>query len=82
MPHEISDAEGRTWSCVQAVVGFGNDPEKANTARMHGERGRLDVVCTPNGGAKSVRIDLAGGWEEGMSDGGMLKAVQERLAAA
>jgi hypothetical protein len=82
MPHEISDAEARTWSYVQAFAGFGNDPGKANTTRMHGEGGRLDVVCTPNGGAKFVRLDLAGGWEEGMSDGGMLKAVQEKLAAA
>jgi hypothetical protein len=40
MPHEISDAEGRTWSYVQAFAGFGNDPEKANTVRMHGEGGR------------------------------------------
>ncbi len=45
MPHEISDAEARTWSYVQAFAGFGNDPEKANTARVHGKGGRSDVVC-------------------------------------
>jgi hypothetical protein len=39
MPHEISDAEGGTWSYVQAFAGFGNDPKKANTVRMHGQEG-------------------------------------------
>jgi hypothetical protein len=62
MPREITDKDGITWSCIQAFAGLGNDPEKADAARVNGSD-RLHVVCTPSGGAASVRLELPDGWE-------------------
>ena len=53
MPREITDADGVTWSCIQAFAGLGNGPEKADAARVGSARDRFHVVCTPSGGAKS-----------------------------
>ncbi len=57
MPREITDDKGITWSCIQAFAGLGNDPEKTDAARIGGSD-RLRVVCTPSGGAASVRLEL------------------------
>lgn len=80
MPREITDADGITWSCIQAFAGLGNDPEKADAARVEGADDRLHVVCTPGGGAKSVRLELPDDWEQGMGDEDLLRAIQSRLA--
>ena len=68
MPREITDADGVTWSCIQAFAGIGNGPEKADAALVGSATDRFHVVCTPSGGAKSVRLELPGGWEERCSD--------------
>jgi hypothetical protein len=78
MPREITDSEGVTWSCIQAFAGLGNDPEKAEAARVDGAD-RLRVVCTPSGGAKSVRVELPEGWEDQMTDPDLLNAIQTEL---
>ena len=80
MPREITDADGVTWSCIQAFAGLGNDPEKADAARVQGSPDCFHVVCTPSGGAKSVRLELPGGWEENMPDEAILTAIRSRLA--
>ena len=79
MPREITDADGVTWSCIQAFAGLGNGPEKAEAARVGSARVRFHVVCTPSGGAKSVRLELPGGWEERCSDQEILEAIRSRL---
>ncbi len=58
MPREITDADGVTWSCIQAFASLGNGPEKADAARVGSATDRFHVMCTPNGGAKSVRLEL------------------------
>ena len=80
MPREITDTNGITWSCIQAFAGLGNDPEKADAARVEGSGHRLHVVCTPSGAAKSVRLQLREDWEQGMDDEVLLQAIQSRLA--
>ena len=80
MPREITDEDGITWSCIQAFAGLGNDPEKTDAARVSGSE-RLRVVCTPSGGAGSVRLELAEGWEEGTPDGDLLQEIQKQLRA-
>ena len=68
MPREVRDAEGTAWSCVQAYAGLSSDPEKDAAARVDGAPDRYHVVCTPSGGAQSVRLELPGEWEESLSD--------------
>jgi hypothetical protein len=80
MPREVTDAENVNWSCIQAFAGLGNDPEKAAAARVEGSADHVHVVCTPSGGAKSVRLELPDDWEESMPDEALLKAVHARLA--
>jgi hypothetical protein len=80
MPRELTDADGVTWSCAQAFAGLGNDPEKAEAARVEGSGDHFHVVCTPNGGAKSVRLELPSGWEESCTDEEILKAIHSQLA--
>lgn len=80
MPREVTDSDGITWSCIQAFAGLGNDPEKADAARVEGSGSRLHVVCTPSGGAKSVRLELPVSWEEDMPDEDLLKAIRIRAA--
>jgi hypothetical protein len=80
MPREVKDADGVTWSCIQAFAGLGQDAEKKEAARVDGSRNRFHVVCTPSGGAKSVRVELPGNWEKGLSDEELLQAIHAQLA--
>ncbi len=64
MPREVTDAEGVVWSCAQAFAGLNDDPERAEAARVKGAEDLFHVVCTPSGGARSVRLQLPSGWEE------------------
>jgi hypothetical protein len=80
MPREVSDAEGITWTCIQAFAGLSNDPEKMNAARVDGTRNQVHIVCTPSGGAKSVRIELAEDWETSLPDDDLLQAIRSQLA--
>jgi hypothetical protein len=80
MPREVTDGEGIAWSCIQVFAGLGNDPEKAEAARVEGSMNRVHVVCTPSGGAKSVRLELPDDWEESLSDEALLKAVHSHLS--
>jgi hypothetical protein len=80
MPREVMDSDGITWSCIQAFAGLGKDPEKTEAARVDGSRDRFHVVCTPSGGAKSVRVELPGNWEKGLSDEKLLQAIHDQLA--
>jgi hypothetical protein len=75
MPREVTDAEGVTWSCIQAFAGLGNDPAKEEAARVPGTADRVRVVCTPSGGARSVRVELPRDWETA-SEGEILAAIR------
>ncbi len=80
MPREVNDGEGTRWTCVQAYAGLSasgtaeGDREKADAARVEGGD-RFRVVCTPSGGARTVELELPGGWEEEMGDDELLSAI-------
>lgn len=80
MPREVSDGEGVRWSCAQAYAGLAqhaDDAEKADAARVAGAPDRFRVVCTPSGGARTVELQLPGGWEEEMGDEELLEEIRE-----
>ena len=79
MSREVTDSDGITWSCIQAFAGLGNDPEKTDAARVDGAEDHVHVVCTPSGGAKSVRLELPGDWERTMSDDALQEVVHSQL---
>jgi hypothetical protein len=76
MPRDVSDAEGTTWTCVQAYAGLSEGGENEEAARVEGEEDRYHVVCTPSGGAQSVRLQLQGNWESSLSDEDLLREIE------
>jgi hypothetical protein len=75
MPREVTDADGTAWTCIQAFAGLGNNSEKTEAARVEGAGDRVNVVCTPSGGAQSVRLELPLDWEH-VGDAELLSAIQ------
>jgi hypothetical protein len=75
MPREVTDPDGITWTCIQAFSGLGKDTEKVEAARVDGKADAFQVVCTPSGGAQSVRIELPGNWERQTSDEELLEKI-------
>jgi shikimate 5-dehydrogenase len=75
---EVTDADGTTWSCVQAFSGTGAGGAAAAAAaeRVAEGEGRVAVVATPRGGAQSVRLELPRDWHESMSDEELAAAIQ------
>jgi hypothetical protein len=72
-----------TWKCVQAFAGLSDAAAAKDAARTDG--GKLQVVCTPSGGARSVRVELPEGWKQ-LPDERLLAAIhaaqQEQQGAA
>ena len=76
MPREVSDGEGVTWSCAQAYGGLKDGVGNEEAARVGGAGDLFQVVCTPSGGAQTVRLKLEGGWEDNLSDEELLGRIE------
>ncbi len=72
---EVQDDESTTWTCVQALSGLTGQAAEEAAEKIESEKGTVPVVCTPSGGAQSVRLELAKDWSEAMSDEALLKAI-------
>ena len=77
MAREIPDAEGVAWSCIQAFAGLGTSLAKEEAALVPGKPDRVQVVCTPSGGSKSIRLELQRDWEECLADQDILQRMEE-----
>lgn len=76
MPREVQDSENTIWSCVEAYAGLKTEgEEKPEAARNNGET--VEVICTPSGGAQTVRLKLDGDWETALSDEDLLQKIQQ-----
>lgn len=82
MPREVIDSEGITWSCIQAYSGLSENSENNEAAKVNGTEDTYHVVCTPSGGAQSVRLKLQGDWENDYSDDDLLQEIQTQQAEA
>lgn len=72
---EVTDSENTTWICVQAYGGLeGEKAEKAAALSENGN-GQVTVVCTPGGGAQTVRLELSKNWLEDTSDEELLASI-------
>ena len=76
MAREVRDDEGIAWTCTEAYAGLGGSGGEAAKAD---DGHRYRVVCTPSGGARSVELELPGGWEESMDDGELVKRIRATL---
>ncbi|WP_162053283.1 hypothetical protein [Pontibacter pamirensis] len=78
---EVTDEQNTTWTCVQAYAGLDREASEKATALTENDNGTVPVVCTPNGGAQSVRPGLPKNWFDSLSDDELLSeiaAAQER----
>ncbi|HEX8499728.1 MAG TPA: hypothetical protein VF659_03985 [Pyrinomonadaceae bacterium] len=80
MQREVNDGGGTTWACAQAYAGLSRGVEGEAAARAEGEDGRVEVVCTPSGGAQTVRLRLPGGWEDSYSDEELLREIEAGMS--
>lgn len=70
------DSEGIRWNCVEAYAGLSTGGSGGDAAKVEGGGDRFRVVCTPSGGAKSVELELPGGWEESLTDDDLVKEIE------
>ncbi|MBW4687993.1 MAG: hypothetical protein KME40_23585 [Komarekiella atlantica HA4396-MV6] len=78
MEREVIDQDGITWTCIQAFSGISDNEKAKDAAQVKGEPDAYWVVCTPSGGAQSVRLKLQGEWKTAYTDEMLLKEIQEQ----
>ncbi|MBD1867261.1 hypothetical protein H6F95_08105 [Cyanobacteria bacterium FACHB-471] len=78
MERVVSDQNGITWTCIQAFTGLSDQPKHQDAAQVKGEEDTYWVVCTPSGGAQSVRLKLSGDWESAYSDEALLHEIEQQ----
>lgn len=76
MAREVKDADGITWTCIQAYAGLSDRANNRAAAQVNKQYDTYWVVCTPSGGAMSVRLELQGEWETSYSDEAMLREIE------
>ncbi|WP_138503276.1 hypothetical protein [Nostoc sp. PA-18-2419] len=76
MEREIKDSDGITWTCIQAFSGLSDIAEAQDAAQVKDEPNTYWVVCTPSGGARSVRLKLKDKWQENYSDEELLQEIK------
>lgn len=65
---EVRDREGTTWTCVQAYAGLGGEEAEEAADMVEGADETVPVVCTPDGGAQTVRLQLSRNWRIELPD--------------
>jgi hypothetical protein len=74
---EVTDRQNTTWTCVQAYTGgLASQATEQATQRAETDDGTVTVVCTPSGGAQTVRLELQSNWLENLSDEELTTAIQ------
>lgn len=76
MPREVNGGDGIAWSCVEAYAGLSDAGGGEAAERAAAGGGKRAVVCTPSGGAKSVRLELPADWEKSLADGDLLREIE------
>jgi len=72
---EVTDSHNTTWTCVQAYAGVDSSAADAATERSATDTGEVPVVCTPSGGAQTVRLELTKDWLDSLSDEELANAI-------
>jgi hypothetical protein len=71
---EVQDGDNTKWVCVEALSGI-TETRKDIEAKTQDENGNVTVVCTPSGGAQTVRLQLSSDWTESISDEALLQEI-------
>lgn len=74
---EVQDQNNTKWVCVEALSGLSdNSSEVAD--KIQDKNGKVPVVCTPSGGAQTVRIKVNSDWSEALSDEEILNQINNQ----
>ncbi|WP_018478668.1 hypothetical protein [Pontibacter roseus] len=65
---EVTDTDNTTWTCVQAYGTLSNGNAEKAAEMTEDTNGDVTVVCTPSGGAQTVRLQLPKDWMEQTPD--------------
>ena len=65
---EVTDSENTTWTCVQAYGTLSKENADKAAEMTEDTNGEVTVVCTPSGGAQTVRLQLPKDWLDSVSD--------------
>jgi len=65
---EVTDQENTNWVCVQAFGGLSKEAAEEAADKVESADGKVPVVCTPSGGAQTVRLQLNRDWLKSLSD--------------
>ena len=74
---EVTDSENIRWTCVQAYAGMEGKVSEKTVELSENNDGKVPVVCTPTGGAQSVRIELNKDWEDQLSDEELANSISQ-----
>ena len=72
---ELTDQNGTRWTCVQAYGGPGSEKTEDTAGLTTDENNKVAVICTPTGGAKSVRLRLKENWISDVSEKELLQKI-------
>ncbi len=60
---------------MQAYSGMEGKASEKAAELLESEDAKVPVVCTPNGGAQSVRLNLEKNWDDELSEEQLLDAI-------
>ena len=69
------DSSNIRWSCVEAYSMQNSETAKKASELSATENGKVTVVCTPSGGAKTVRLELSETWENELKDDDLIEKI-------
>jgi hypothetical protein len=71
---EVQDQNNTKWVCVEALSGISDNSSEVADKIQDGN-GNVPVVCTPSGGAQTVRIKVRSDWTDSLSDEDLLNEI-------
>jgi hypothetical protein len=65
---EVQGEDNTNWACVQAYAGAKKELAEKGAELAESSNGTVPVVCTPDGGAQTVRLELPKDWMDNITD--------------
>jgi hypothetical protein len=73
---EVTDKHNVTWTCAQAYAATESAASEQAVEKSETADGNVPVVCTPSGGAQTVRLELPKDWFDNLPDDELAQAIQ------
>lgn len=72
---EVQTSDGTRWQCVEAMI---SDTSNNESASKSSATDTVTVVCTPSGGAQTVRMDLNKDWKKSVTDEELIQQIDQK----